>query len=95
MKQKLFENIGGNMFKLREDEHDRIDPDQRWDKVPQHPETNAADPSEAEEVRIAKRILKAISAIDSGSVLDDPNKINSVLSFVAAMAQEIIALHKH
>ena len=60
MKQKLFENIGGNTFKLMndQDEHDRIDPDQRWDKVPPVPHNPSSE--ESSEVQIGKQILAII-----------------------------------
>jgi len=73
---------------VREDEHDRIDPDQKWDKVPQHPESSMSNPEEAREVQIGREILNALDNMNmasiDGVVGDDIRKL----------AQELIALHK-
>ena len=86
------ENENAQAF-VKEDEHDRIDPDQKWDTVPQlpkHNETDMSNSEEAQEVQIGKEILSLISGVDGASTTQE---LYDVLTKIVPLAQKLITMH--
>ena len=84
---------------VKEDEHDRIDPDQRWDKVPQHPETSAAEPAEAQEVQMGNNIKKATKLLRELLIKKGYSKllrdaaITNILDQIESAATSLVSTH--
>ena len=72
---------------VKEDENDKIDPDQKWDKVPQLPKHSgeAGDPKSHRTVQLAKEILKQTQSLQFD--MDKPlvNEINQLVSEIIVL----------
>ena len=79
---------------VKEDENDRIEPDQRWDKVPQTSQPNTHGLEESNDAQIGIK-LKRILELSQQSLLSGTNVVilQKSLYEVGKIAQELISMH--